>query len=415
MILLLLLLLVPDVIGAAVSPGPDGKCGDLQVGTKLGADKIATPSASSATDCCRRCVAEPRCVAFSFQAKGSACELAAKLGTPKAKAGFTSGIVRAGPSPSPAPTPTAAEAYKRRVGLIQRGPLRIIAATPRSPDPVPVGELWELNVNLSASFDNPYNDSDVRLDANFSVAEAGQTRRFSVGGFFFTPFGQQAAQGVVGERGAPSWRVRFAPRLPGEWSVTLSARDRSGSAQLAQALSFRAVPRPAADPTRGFLRASAQQPLALEEALCPAAANHTAGRGCGFHAVGCNLQFFHTPTRKQPTDRLAYYLAFMRNLSQHGGNYLRFRVDMDYAALEAAPNLDAGFLGLGWYEEQTSWEVDAVYSEAEASGVYLQHTLYNENANLVLENAKNPAKVKNANSPFIVRPRRSILMVRWTP
>ena len=35
--------------------------------------------------------------------------------------------------------------------------------------------------------------------------------------------------------------------------------------------------------------------------------------------------------------------------------------------------------------------------------MYLQQTLYNENANLVLENAKDPAKVKNANSPFIVR------------
>ena len=36
---------------------------------------------------------------------------------------------------------------------------------------------------------------------------------------------------------------------------------------------------------------------------------------------------------------------------------MRFRVDESYATLEAAPCLDAGFLGAGWYEEQTAWEV----------------------------------------------------------
>ena len=36
---------------------------------------------------------------------------------------------------------------------------------------------------------------------------------------------------------------------------------------------------------------------------------------------------------------------------------MRFRVDESYATLEAAPCLEAGFLGAGWYEEQTAWEV----------------------------------------------------------
>ena len=80
---------------------------------------------------------------------------------------------------------------------------------------------------------------------------------------------------------------------------------------------------------------------------------------------------------------------------------VRFRVDQSYAALESAPCLEGGFLGLGWYEEQTSWEADAVHAAAAAAGVYVQHTLYNENANLVLSNAKRPGHQKNANSPFL--------------
>ena len=76
-------------------------------------------------------------------------------------------------------------------------------------------------------------------------------------------------------------------------------------------------------------------------------------------------------------------------------------VDQSYAALESAPCLTCGFLGLGWYEEQTAWEVDAVHHAAAAAGAYVQHTLYNENANLVSADTKSPGKQKNANSPFL--------------
>ena len=43
----------------------------------------------------------------------------------------------------------------------------------------------------------------------------------------------------------------------------------------------------------------------------------------------------------------------------------------------------------------------AVHEAAAAAGIYVQQTLYNENANLVQENAKNPGIQKNANSPFL--------------
>jgi hypothetical protein len=157
---------------------------------------------------------------------------------------------------------------------------------------------------------------------------------------------------------------------------------------------------------RGFLAVSKKQPLALVETMCPHNSSSQDRRDdndeCGFHAVGANLLYFHAPTRKQPTDRLATYYAFLQNLTSNGGNYVRFRVDQSYAALEAAPCLEAGFLGAGFYEEQTAWEVDQVHARASSLGVHVQQTLYNENSNLVATNHKDPEKAaKNSHSPFL--------------
>eukprot|EP01043_Picozoa_sp_COSAG02_P104187 COSAG02_NODE_40178_length_408_cov_0.993528_1_plen_136_part_11 len=128
----------------------------------------------------------------------------------------------------------------------------------------------------------------------------------------------------VGGRGAPSWRVRFAPRVVGNWTVVLTARDRSGTINCTcatyQDLRFTVV----ADKLhRGFLGVSTTQPLALIETMCPDdwSTRHS-GEACGFHAVGANMLYFHPPTQKQPTDRLANYYAFLLNLSTHGGNYV---------------------------------------------------------------------------------------------
>jgi polygalacturonase len=372
------------------------QCAKFEKGIKLGTDKLKTTAAASAAACCQLCTAEPKCVVFSFhdvkvietsdsQAgfdtvnSKQTCELCAKLGESKPKNGFTSGIVRgvipspphshsrytctkkkcvsdkngkynnntcdgkcsagppppvppgpAPPGPNPDPDP-AVDAYKRKMGLVQHGALRFGAVS--MPTSIKVGDLFEIAVNLTASFDNPYNSSDVALDANFTfLGEPSLALTpLSVPGFFYTPF-QQDSHGTVlpASRGAPSWHVRFSPRKTGAWSCTLTARDRSGRTQYTgPPLHFTVVARARTDSARGWLAISNKQPLALVESMCPKnifstssafAGQETPGE-CGFHAVGANLLYFHDTRRAQPIDRLSTYLAFLRNLSTHGGNY----------------------------------------------------------------------------------------------
>ena len=102
--------------------------------------------------------------------------------------------------------------------------------------------------------------------------------------------------------------------------MVLTARDRSGltiSCNPATHTALQFTVAAAAGGRRGFLGVSKIQPLALVETMCSLSHNGS-GSGCGFHAVGANLLYFHTPTRKQPTDRLATYYAFLQNLTDHG-------------------------------------------------------------------------------------------------
>ena len=202
--------------------------GSFEKGEKLGTDTLSSfTNASTAESCCELCTAEPRCVVFSFADKGkmgTLCNLEGKLGERRSKPGYISAVVRPGPSPGPPPHPLGPPApgpapgpgpdpervaeYKRRVGLVQRGaPLAFgaVAQTQQQQHgggpaaPLQIGDLFELSVNLSATFDNPYNASEVALDANFTVITSGtddeeQTEQgaasysYAVPGFFYTPF-----------------------------------------------------------------------------------------------------------------------------------------------------------------------------------------------------------------------------------
>ena len=200
----------------------------------------------------------------------------------------------------------------------------------------------------------------------------------TIPGFFFSP--SNITHGNIGQRGQPFWKIRFTPRYPGEYVAVITTRDRSGSVS-SERHYFTAV----AKPFKGFLRVAKHQPFALE-----------LSDGSAFHAVGCNLDKYHRPSSAPPTDRLSYLLGFVNTLGEHGGNYVRFRTDLAYEALESAPSLIAQYLGVGFYQQQIAFEIDTVLARAESVGVYAQMSLYNEDC---IVNDGRPDKMRF--SPFL--------------
>src|SRR5262249_22922098 len=75
-------------------------------------------------------------------------------------------------------------------------------------------DKFELKIDLSATYDNPFDPADVDVAAEFT-APSGKT--VAIWGFFEPTSGE--------------WRVRFAPTEAGTWRYVVTVRDREGVAR----------------------------------------------------------------------------------------------------------------------------------------------------------------------------------------
>ena len=102
--------------------------------------------------------------------------------------------------------------------------LREVAA---SAEHVPLCEKLELTVDLGATYDNPYDPDQVRLDAVFTAPSG---KAISVPGFFLVPQRREIADGneTMTPAGAGQWKVRFAPTETGRYTWRLALADRTG-------------------------------------------------------------------------------------------------------------------------------------------------------------------------------------------
>ena len=110
-------------------------------------------------------------------------------------------------------------------------PLPVVAIRGVRPDrPVArVGERVTLDVDLAATYDNPFDSDDVRIEA---VVATPSRRILRVPGFLYQPFDRLAidAAEVVEAQGPPRWQVRLSFAEPGAHFVRVGAWDRTGAA-----------------------------------------------------------------------------------------------------------------------------------------------------------------------------------------
>lgn len=75
---------------------------------------------------------------------------------------------------------------------------------------------FELSLKITASYTNPFDMSQVHLQADF-IAPSGLS--YTVDGFYFQDFQSPYAMPVP--QGKPGWKIRFAPTETGTWHYTL--------------------------------------------------------------------------------------------------------------------------------------------------------------------------------------------------
>jgi len=210
-------------------------------------------------------------------------------------------------------------------------------------------EKFELDVDLAAEFDNPYDYDDFVLQAEFT-APNGQTT--TVDGFY-----TQAYRMSLGYRGRdntdpvgePFWQVRFTPTQLGEYRYVLIANDRQGRTARTEPAAFTAV----ASQHRGFLRVSPRDPRYLEF-----------DDGSPFFSLGYgNHEWSASPSdiinHKRHQSQLAFY----------GGNTLSVNFD----TLADSPfQLESQNTGLRKYSLLNAFKFDYALDMARKRGIYLQ-------------------------------------------
>lgn len=109
----------------------------------------------------------------------------------------------------------------------QKAPLAIRAVKPAS-ESVACYKALDVDVDLSATFDNPFDPEDVTLEAK---VHPGSGAAFTVPGYFDRPYLRKQVDGkeVSEPAGPPRWRLRLAALTPGKYRVEVVAHDRTGT------------------------------------------------------------------------------------------------------------------------------------------------------------------------------------------
>ncbi len=222
------------------------------------------------------------------------------------------------------------------------------------------GGKFELTFHLDASFDNPFDPQDIRVDCVFNLPDRTTV---TVPGFFFTPFSYYPEDKKT-KRGRPVWKIRFTPQRVGTYHYKIIVRNKNVTAVSPEGTMYCTY-----NNYKGFVRRSR---------TCPASFEFDTRKP--FYPVGLNLSdVISLPSRPIPPNRFADYVDIITQLANSGGNFARLRSDSYYIPIEATSNLFSRFLGPGWYHQRACWEIDKIYEAAESRGIYILHCLYNAN------------------------------------
>ncbi|MGV3614331.1 MAG: DUF5060 domain-containing protein [Fimbriimonas sp.] len=229
----------------------------------------------------------------------------------------------------------------------QRARHEIRRVTPAATE-VPRYEMLEVDVDLTGTFDNPFDPADVALEA---LVAPPNGEEYVVPGYFDRPYARREENGEekLEPAGPPRWRIRLAPLVEGRHRVTVRLRDRTGNA-VPQEFTFEATPARAA----GFIGVSPRDRRYFEFA-----------DGKPYFPIGAN-------TGWAGAKGTADFDRWFPEYGKVGANYGRLWLSPAWTtfALEQAGKPEEG-KGLGQFDLANAWRLDHVMGLAREHGLYL--------------------------------------------
>ena len=232
----------------------------------------------------------------------------------------------------------------------------ITAQTPAINSATPLSatvEQWgkfEVSLDVSATWTNPFDYDEIRVSCVFTGPN-GQTK--TVDGFFMQDYTLANAQtGALNVAGPGSFKVRFSPDQPGEWSYVLSVTNAAGTGTF-PAQTFTATA-PAVEKNAGFLRSDQTNYLHFDD-------------GRQYIPVGENIAW-------QSTNPYVDYKNWLTKLSDNGGNFFRLWQCSWGLGLEWR-NGSAGYQGLRKFKQTNAFYTDWLLDFCAEKGIYVMYCL----------------------------------------
>ncbi|MGM0376834.1 MAG: T9SS type A sorting domain-containing protein [Bacteroidota bacterium] len=219
-------------------------------------------------------------------------------------------------------------------------------------------EKWELLFQLDATYDNPYDPDDIRVDGHIRMPSGKEVQ---IPAFYYEPYQSinGRAQMMMGVRynrtGSGEWRLRFSSPETGNHSLVVTAREKSGRAVSSETIHFEI----AGSSRSGFVQVSQENPLYFENS----------GDKSLFWGVGTNVAWTRSQDPGNPPS-YEYYFGKAK------GNMNATRVWLcHWAWLEWTPYNDqpgtnwADYSGAGYYNQMIAETVDRIFFLAEAQNL----------------------------------------------
>ena len=232
------------------------------------------------------------------------------------------------------------------------------------PRNVRVGERFELSFTIADDYVNPFSEDHVKVEAAVTLPDGTveHHRGFYYEGFLFDPRITDKTRTLT-PSGKPCFKVRFCPRMPGKYSIKVTATVEGRSGTLPP-ISFTA--QEASPSYHGFLR---RDPKNVKYLMWD--------DGTPFWGIGLNVRspFDNRYLRVAPYSRwrnegLPMYGRLFRRYREAGIDMVEVWMSSWWLALEWI-NDAPGFHGVGYYNPYRAWMLDWIVEQAEANGIGL--------------------------------------------
>ncbi len=214
-------------------------------------------------------------------------------------------------------------------------------------------EVEEVSIGLKATYDNPFDPDDISLDAHVKTPK-GDT--YDMPGFLYRTYKRALVDGkeVLTKDGEPEWRIRLCPTELGEYQVTLTAKDRTGTVTSPGHFDFTSQ----ASEAHGMVRVSPRNHQYFEY-----------DDGSSYYPIGANVCWGN--------DRGSFsYDDWVPAYGKVGANYMRLWLGPSWVtfALEVSGKPEDG-KGIGQFDLGNAWRLDQVVDKARDSGLNVMLTI----------------------------------------